>query len=1421
MDNRPNISGPFIPLVACYEQAQLLSSHLSMSETPPCNGLPPQPQVYSPIPGYYPYPGNHTFGQLGPSQTQQSWMDDKVHDHLSRRFLDDINSPKRLDSSSSWEKKMRSRGEKRKSEEDSRSRERDHNRGRHQSKERERIGGKDTYSKDRERSSENEIDSGRNGVTDRDGRTSKEKGREGARSNQEERENRSSKEGGRTMEKERKARSKAKDRRITRYGSPAGETSIYDDDYLSRHGMVWKSTNDKEESDKRIREKDKNVKMAEKESSNSRKEMPEMCPNGCNEYTETDSVLHMEHNHSDFLFKCTNNNKKVKCGKLFWKVSQLRSHIKRHSNSHGYTEDRKEDMTNARLALDNRILYPVDLKEFRCQICRDNNIHFSSFLSSVAINHVRNTHHICTTPESSITYKCRECRLDFTKEKNLELHIDTEHKQALDHSNKTRLPTSPIKEDLDSGLVNRLPAAPTAPVIPVLVKIESDSDIEVLDEIQTNHNGSNKASQSHVDKPLWERHSHYYLDPIPSSSSNHTTSEKEWPCYFCEEPITDSGESQHLKTHYNWLFRCRVQEGERECRMGFEDYNTAQEHVNYEHKKDSRDMIRLPEEKFLMVFKIDHKKFIGDVGVKNLSQHVHGKREGDVLMYCRVCEDRQIFDSEDVGKLVAHIRKRHPECEKTSTLPRSVRREKNSPLSQQVRRETISPVPRPVTREVSPWEQPVRRETISPLPQSDRREKISPLLQSVRRENISPRPDMRGADYSGEDFRTVRRVEISGEDIRTVRRVEISGEDFRTVRREKMSPVPQPDRREKISPLLQPVRGENISPLPRPGFCLDLRGAGDSDEEFHTENSVERKRYKTYSTKEKTKNESHKHVGGEKRREDRSKSNPRQRTQEKSKKHSKETDSSSSSSSEETPRTHSPEKRKDKTKPRFNKNNSAEEILVNLVEEQLKTTRSRKNTNTGSSTSDTGSTSDNDMNVREKGAKRDQRKKAKKSSPHKRKRSKSSSSSTESDVDVREKGAERHKRKKAKSSSLQKRQRTESSSSSSTDSDVDLRENGSKRHQRKKAKESSSSTDSDVNVRGKKSKSSPGETNTKCISSKQKEKVKIGRIMQKLQKKDTKEQMKEKETLLKEPVENSMFASPEKPKITVSSKNDQGRGKISEAEGKQNPPEKEGLEDEESTPSSQLPNKIGESALSSKLPILSAASFFYEQIPNQESPTVKPIQKKKNKSQLQKVFPQISEKRIIEGLSCAFCEERFIAEPEMRQHIFDYHSTMLFHCKKCKSILSGSILSGTEGFLTTRELLDHLKEKHGVKEVPVKTLQNEKLVELPENSLHKIVCIRDDCATKTEFGSTGVWLGRDITEVKGRIVQHNLEEHKSPDVGDHIELRCRICKNSRMPFKSPAHQEKWKRHCADNHYKIQSLQSKLDKNQRKKKAKQK
>ena len=144
MDNRPNISGPFIPLVACYEQAQLLSSHLSMSETPPWNGLPPQPQVYGPIPGYYPHPGNHTFGQPGPSQTQPGWMDDKVHDHLSRRFLDDINSSKRLDSSSSWEKKMRSMGEKRKSEEDSRSRERDHNRGRHQSKERERIGLKDT-----------------------------------------------------------------------------------------------------------------------------------------------------------------------------------------------------------------------------------------------------------------------------------------------------------------------------------------------------------------------------------------------------------------------------------------------------------------------------------------------------------------------------------------------------------------------------------------------------------------------------------------------------------------------------------------------------------------------------------------------------------------------------------------------------------------------------------------------------------------------------------------------------------------------------------------------------------------------------------------------------------------------------------------------------------------------------------------------------------------------------------------------------------------------------------------------------------------------------------------------------------------------------------------------------------------------------
>lgn len=319
--------------------------------------------------------------------------------------------------------------------------------------------------------------------------------------------------------------------------------------------------------------------------------------------------------------------------------------------------------------------------------------------------------------------------------------------------------------------------------------------------------------------------------------------------------------------------------------------------------------------------------------------------------------------------------------------------------------------------------------------------------------------------------------------------------------------------------------------------------------------------------------------------------------------------------------------------------------------------------------------------------------------------------------------------------------------------------------------------------------------------------MRIGCIMRKLQK-------KEKETLLEEPVENtmydSMFSSPEKPKSTISSKNDQEKGKISEAEGKQNPPEKEDFEDGECILSPKLQNKKGESALSLKLPILSADSFFYKQIANQESPKVNPIQKKKNKSQLKKVFPQIAVKSTLEGLSCAFCEERFIDEPKMHQHIDDYHSNMLFRCKKC-----------TQGFLNTRELLDHLKQTHGVKELPEKTLKNEKLVELPENFLHKIVCIRDECSTKSEFGSTGVWLGRDITEVTGRIVQHNLEEHKSPEFGEQIELRCRVCKNARIGFKK---METWKAHCESNHYKIQSLQSKLDQrklNQRKKNAKKK
>jgi len=116
--------------------------------------------------------------------------------------------------------------------------------------------------------------------------------------------------------------------------------------------------------------------------------------------------------------------------------------------------------------------------------------------------------------------------------------------------------------------------------------------------------------------------------------------------------------------------------------------------------------------------------------------------------------------------------------------------------------------------------------------------------------------------------------------------------------------------------------------------------------------------------------------------------------------------------------------------------------------------------------------------------------------------------------------------------------------------------------------------------------------------------------------------------------------------------------------------------------------------------------------------------------------------------------------------------------------------------------------------LPEELIGNNSLVELPQNFLQKIVCTQKSCSLSSELGRNGLWLGRDMDDVKAKIVDHNLLTHKIFNlgmyVGDKIELRCRACSNYKFNgwlnnFNG------WQNHFDQGHSKILSLQSGLEK----------
>jgi len=171
---------------------------------------------------------------------------------------------------------------------------------------------------------------------------------------------------------------------------------------------------------------------------------------------------------------------------------------------------------------------------------------------------------------------------------------------------------------------------------------------------------------------------------------------------------------------------------------------------------------------------------------------------------------------------------------------------------------------------------------------------------------------------------------------------------------------------------------------------------------------------------------------------------------------------------------------------------------------------------------------------------------------------------------------------------------------------------------------------------------------------------------------------------------------------------------------------------------------------------------------------------------------------------CPFCEKLFPDEHSLGGHIYDEHGPMLFRCKTC-----------TSGFVNTQGLLNHMKTDHyghSMKGLPEELIGNNSLVEMPVKFLQKIICTQKSCSLSSEIGRNGLWLGRDMEDVKAKIVDHNLLTHKifnlGMSIGEKIELRCRACSYGASGNEDRFN--RWHSHFAHDHSKLLSLQSGLD-----------
>jgi predicted small metal-binding protein len=210
--------------------------------------------------------------------------------------------------------------------------------------------------------------------------------------------------------------------------------------------------------------------------------------------------------------------------------------------------------------------------------------------------------------------------------------------------------------------------------------------------------------------------------------------------------------------------------------------------------------------------------------------------------------------------------------------------------------------------------------------------------------------------------------------------------------------------------------------------------------------------------------------------------------------------------------------------------------------------------------------------------------------------------------------------------------------------------------------------------------------------------------------------------------------------------------------------------------------------------------------------------KRKTKQNQEKVFQLSLQKgksqNKIFNIHCAFCEMDFGDVTEMRAHVQANHTDMLFQCKLCSKC--------AKGFETTRGLMEHMKKTHGINKLLEQIIGEEssrESVQLPEKFLYKITCSHSSCTTRPELGRNGLWLGRNLSEIKEDIFLHNRLLHKvNAPCSDvlHIELSCRACTNfTAVDSLGRPDEQKWNKHFAINHVKRIVHNHKLNKQKKK------